>query len=77
VTDVCDCSARGTGARWLDMKETTAHTGAGDVPALIVRDSTAATATGMVSMARYSTATVGISRRYTPGGGLYYSLLDA
>jgi len=49
------------------MKETTVHTGAGDIPALIVRDSTAAAATWL-EMARYSD-TVGISQRYTLGGG--------
>jgi len=36
----------------LDMKEMTAHTGAGDIPALIVGDSTAAAATWL-DMARY------------------------
>ena len=51
----------------MDVKDTTAHTGAGDIPALIVRDSTAAAATWL-DMARYSD-TVGISQRYTPGGG--------
>jgi len=53
----------------VDMKETTAHTGAGDTPALRVRHSTAAAATWLV-MARYSD-TVGISQRYTPRGQLY------
>jgi len=39
VTDVCECGvSEGEGARWLDMKETTAHTGAGGIPALRVRD---------------------------------------
>jgi len=53
----------------LDMKDTTEHTGAGDIQALRVRDSTAAAATWL-DMARYSdTVTVGISQRYTPGGG--------
>ena len=49
MTDVCDCGARGGGARWLDMKETTAHTRAraegGVYQHLRVRDSTAAAAT--------------------------------
>ena len=45
VTDLCDCGARGGGgARWLDIKETTAHAGAGNIPALRVRDSTTAAA---------------------------------
>ena len=69
VTDICDCGARGEGegASFLDIKETTANTGAGDIPAVIVRDSTTAAATWL-DMARYSN-TVGISQRYTPGGG--------
>jgi len=54
------------GARWLDMKDTMAHTGAGDIPALRVRDSTAAAATWL-DMARYRD-TGGISQRSTPGG---------
>jgi len=35
----------GGGHRGWDMKETTAHTGAGGIPVLRVRDGTAATAT--------------------------------
>jgi len=52
------------------MKDTTAHTGVKDIPALRVRDSTAAAATWL-DMARYSD-TVGISQRYTPGGGFVW-----
>ena len=48
------------------MKDTTAHTGAGDIPALRVRDSTAA-ASAWLDMSRYSN-TVGMFQRYTPGG---------
>jgi len=49
------------------MKETTAHTGAGGVPVLRLRDSTAAAATWL-DMARCRD-TVEISQKYTPGGG--------
>ena len=49
VTDVCDCGARGRVLDGWISKETTAHTGAGDIPALRVRHSTAAAAMYMVS----------------------------
>jgi len=65
VTDVCDCGARGRGLDgWIRRKRRRTQ-GRGDIPALSVRDSTAAAATWL-DMARYSD-TVGISQRYTPG----------
>ena len=72
VTDIYDCGARGEGGtRWLDMKETAAHTEAGDIPALRVRDSTAAAASWLV-MARYSNSdSRDIPKTYARGGLVY------
>ena len=74
MTDVCDCDcgARGEGGGQVVggyEKEHTAHTGtgAGDIPVLILRDSTTAAATWL-DMARYSD-TVGIFQDIRQGGG--------
>ena len=72
VTDVCECAARG-GARWLDMKvtTTTAHIGtwAGGIPALRVRDSTAAAATMVRYYGEIQRYSQDIPKIYARGGG--------